>query len=100
MAADSILCNKPCALQNADKSYSEGTLYVFKSRIRFVARGGAAQKLEIAVEDIKGDLHLSWSSMVPAGHVSAADSHKLAVVTRPACQKQQRPACKKQQKVP
>jgi hypothetical protein len=54
MAADSILCNKPCALQNADKSYSEGTLYVFKSRIRFVARGGAAQKLEIAVEDIKG----------------------------------------------
>lgn len=71
MAADSILCNKPCALQNADKSYSEGTLYVYSSRIRFVARGGAAQKLEIAVEDIKGDA-ASQQPTTPCSHTSVS----------------------------
>lgn len=58
MAADRVLCSKPCSLQNPDKkSYTDGTLYVYQSLARFVSRGGAAQqRVEFPIDDIKGRL--------------------------------------------
>lgn len=54
-AADRVLCSKACHVQNADKSTTEGMLYVFQSLARFVPTGGnAQQRLEIPVADIKG----------------------------------------------
>jgi hypothetical protein len=54
MAADRVLSSKPCSLQNADKSYTDGTFYVFSTLARFMARDGSGQKLEIGILDIKG----------------------------------------------
>jgi hypothetical protein len=53
-----VLCSKPCALQNEDKSFTQGTAYVYPVLVRFVAKGGGPaqqqQRLEIQVADIKG----------------------------------------------
>ena len=55
MAADRVLSSKPCSLQNADKSYTDGTFYVFSTLARFMAKDGSGQKLEIEILDIKGE---------------------------------------------
>lgn len=54
-----MLCSKPCALQNPqDKSFTDGTLYVYQTLARFVSKGGAAQhRVEFPIDDIKGGLH-------------------------------------------
>jgi hypothetical protein len=63
MAADRVLSSKPCSLQNADKSYTEGTFYVFSTLARFMARDGSGQKLEIGILDIKGDSVGIWEAL-------------------------------------
>jgi hypothetical protein len=55
--ADKVLCAKPCALQQADKSYLEGMIYVYLKLVRYVPKGGTAnQKLEVATTDITGEM--------------------------------------------
>jgi hypothetical protein len=54
MAEDRVLYSRPCSLQNQDKSYSDGTVYVFATLARFMPRAAGGQRLELPVSDIKG----------------------------------------------
>jgi hypothetical protein len=63
MASDKVLCAKPCALQQADKSYLDGMVYVYQTLIRYMPKGGTAkQKLEMLIADIKGGFGKQQSS--------------------------------------
>lgn len=60
-----VICPaRPCALQNpADKTFSEGMLYVFPSLVRFVPKAG--QRLEIQVGNVTGVLPLCCCVSLP-----------------------------------
>lgn len=63
-AADKVLCSKACALQHADKTNTDGMLYVYQTLARFMPKGGgnAQHKLEILMADIKGKVTCSTAA--------------------------------------
>lgn len=69
MAATTILCSRPCSLQNPDKTYTDGMFYVYQSLARFTPKGGGA-KLDLTIEGIQGEAY----SVV----------HPIKVIGRPA----------------